>query len=182
MKFLLGGLYIGFGFFIDFFQFMLAQAFVALGAGLQAITPVGGGLAGTGAGCAVGWSLATDILTGITGCIQGGIIGAAGGVVASIFGTGIGIALAYIISVCITLSFGTMLVTLLWFSGMRYPGSTLGVYIAEIFPLVNIAPGWGIYAARCVYKHYTKESVRQVTNKIAPHNNTFPPKEYGAAA
>ena len=135
--------------------------FVIAGAaidGLQAAlyawcVAMAGTIIGAGVGCAVGAKIA-----GSTGCAIGAtVVGILGTFANPALGPVAGPLLGYVLSVCITFSFGVLLVTLMWLSGAFYPGATLLVFLGEVIPFFNCSPGWGIYAWRCVSNYYAEE-------------------------
>jgi hypothetical protein len=145
-----GIFFIGFALLIDGLQAMVAWMFVSLGAGLQAVTPVGGAIGGAIAGCAAG--------TGVSGCIQGGLAGGALGAAASALGIPLGVGLAFVSSVCIGITMGGGLIILLSIFGMYYPGYMWPTFIGEAMPGLDVIPGWTFLAIMCVLKKNAEEN------------------------
>ncbi len=137
--------FVAFGVTIDGLQSAFAVWLVALG----------GTIGGAAAGCAAG-----QYVAGKVGCAVGaaafGFLGTF--LNATPAGPALGAALAYIVSVCLTLGGGMLLVTLLAFSSRGQFWSTcfwrtLAVFGAELFPFLNFGiPGWTAYAWYCTAK------------------------------
>src|SRR4051812_10128904 len=105
--------FIFFGLFIDGLQAALAFGFLAMGSALTAATPGGGALLG----CGIGWASSSNAASGAVNCG----IGAVAGAIASPMGMPLGIGLGMAADICISLSFGVMLILALSFFGMFYP-------------------------------------------------------------
>ncbi len=165
-------LLIVFALFIDGLQAMLSLAFLAL----QAVTPIGGGVAGIGAGFAWCWNSSEGIWALFTTAqcmLAGGIVGAG----ASFFA----IPLAAVIDFGISLTFGGALIFFLAWSGMFYPGSVLAAFGAEAVPGVNILPGWTLLVVRCMYKKRAEEGRGGLSSALAGVSlGSVPGKEAGA--
>lgn len=135
---------------IDAFEFFLVWAMTALGSTAL----------GAAGGCAVGYQYA-----GKLGCAVVGTLGGFLGIAAQGTGVGavIGFMLGYIMSICITLSFGVMLVTILIFLGRaRFRMALTGyVFLSKMVPLVATAPSWTYYAWKCTAKPVEEEGAPQ---------------------
>jgi len=111
-----------------------------------AMTAFGATVGGAAAGCAAGAAVA-----GKVGCTVGSVLGGIIGVLAQGTGSGeaIGFMLGYILDVCMTFSFGVMLVVFLVLSGNIKWGQTGLVFIGKLIPVLGLFPGWAVYAWRC---------------------------------
>jgi len=123
---------------VDALEFALVWAMTALGATA----------AGAVGGCAAGYQVAGEV-----GCKVGAALGGLVGFLAQSTGGGaaVGFMLGYIMSVCISLSAGAMLVMLLIFinKGLKRPALTGYVFLSKMLPLIGTAPSWTYYAWKC---------------------------------
>lgn len=120
---------------------------------MQFVTPIGGGIAGALAAGQYCWSISSGIFSGAyswASCaLTGGVVGAG----VSAFAIPIGVA----VDVAITITFGGVLVMVLAWMGMFYPGTVLGVFFGESIPIINILPGWTLMTWRCLHKKNQEE-------------------------
>ncbi len=134
------------GFIIDTLQ-------AGISAAIAAVAANAGTVGGAALGCAAG-----AIVAGATGCAVGGaIFGFFGSSLNLVSGPAlipIGIMFALVITFAISLSFGTMLVVLLVFMGMFYPGQVLTTYFADFIPVL---PGWTTLAVRAARRKNKEE-------------------------
>lgn len=132
--------------FIDLLQFVLFVVFLAF----QAITPVGGTVAGAAAGAVVCWNMSDGIISGVVNgalCAAGG--GAAGGIISAL-ATPIGM----VIDVAISSTFGVLLILLMWVTGRFYLMPVALGFAGEMMPGINgFAPFWSILVHRCIHMH-----------------------------
>ncbi len=76
--------------------------------------------------------------------------------------------LGAVIDVCLSFSFGSVLICLLGLSGMFYPITWFAGGIAEVIPFMDIFPGWTVMVARCIWKkHFEIKKVLSVAEGIA---------------
>ncbi len=131
---------------IDALEAILVMAMTALGS--TAAGAVGGAAAGAAACSGLGATAANAC--GAVGAALGGYVGfLAQGTGA---GEAIGFMLGYVMSICISLSFGVMLVTILIFM-RRFKGLYTGyVFLLKLIPVIGVAPGWFVYAWKCTTK------------------------------
>lgn len=71
--------------------------------------------------------------------------------------TGAGAAIGYALSVVFGIGGGAILLTLLAYGGMFYPGAILVTVMGESLPLLNALPGWTALAVRCSYRDWKKQ-------------------------
>jgi hypothetical protein len=147
---------------IDLFEIIIEFAMTALG------STAGGAAAGCAAGAAV---------AGKVGCTVGAALGGFLGLAAQGTGVGevLGFLMGYILTVCITLSFGTMLITFLVLSGHGKWFPTMYVLGGKLLPFLGLAPGWLIYAWHCTGED--KAVRRAAETNVARIKNAFTPGE-----
>jgi hypothetical protein len=156
-----GMLIIGCGMFIDFLMIAFAWAFESIGAGLQAITPAGGGVAGAAIGAKICWNSSTGVISGLLAATKCGIAGFAAGGLASALGIPLGMALTAVSDVCISLTLGSAFIAILFITGY-FKGNTAmiwGVYIGKTIPFLDVVPGYTALAIRCVLKNNKAQRV-----------------------
>jgi hypothetical protein len=151
-----GMIVIALGMFIDALQAAFAWMFVSIGAGLQALTPVGGAIGGAAAGASYCYYATTGVTSALVAGAKCGVGGAIVGAAASTFGIPLGTALAFASDVCISLTMGAGFILLLCFMKMYYP-MTMGVtYVIEAIPGLDVIPAWTFLAIRCVMLKYAE--------------------------
>lgn len=134
---------------MDVLQFLFFVALLAL----QAMTPVGGGLAGAATGAAVCWKLSNGVWEGITNAASCALAGGVGGAAISALATPIGIA----IDMAISSTFGVLLIALLWVSGRLYLIPAIFGFVGEMTPGLNaFVPAWSLLVHRCI-RQYEEE-------------------------
>lgn len=137
---------IGFAVLLDFLQGAFAMFFVVL----QAVTPVGGGLAAAGF-C---YAASSNVVSGAYNALACAVVGAG----VSAYAVPIGGA----IDVVLSITFGVALIAVLAFSGMFYPGVVIGSFMGETIPLLNaVFPGWTLMAIQCARKKAAEEKAAQ---------------------
>lgn len=145
---------------IDILQFLFFVALLAF----QAMTPIGGGVAGAAAGAYLCWNMSSGVWEGVvnaTTCALGG--GAAASII-SAFATPIGMA----IDVALTATFGVVLLCLMFVSGRFYFMTVVIGFAAEMMPGVNgFAPAWSIMVHRCI-SQYNQEQKQSAAASPAP--------------
>lgn len=142
---------IAFALFIDGMQ-------AALSAALAVVAALPGTIAGGAAGCIVG-----NYVLGNLGCA---ILGAVGGFLGSLLDAAavitepVGIIMGFVVTICISATFGAALIGLLIFSGMFKLGNMKYVYgasIAELLPGLSILPSWTAMTVLCVLQKSKEE-------------------------
>lgn len=127
---------------IDFLQFMFFIVFFAL----QAITPVGGGVAGGAAAAYFCWNASTGVLSGLIAagkCAVGGVV--VGGVLSAFAGP-IGMVIDFTLSVAL----GGALLLGLAYAGMFYFDIVLVGSLGELLPIFNFLPFWSNMVHRSI--------------------------------
>lgn len=144
-----GAALIMFALFIDGIQ-------AALSASLAVIAAFPGTLGGGTLGC-----LAGNYIAGNIGCF---VLGLAGGLfgtaldAAAILTEPVGIALGFVLSICISCTFGFALVLLLGLNGMFYPKYLLPGAITEIIPGFSVLPTWFALTLACLAEKKKQEA------------------------
>lgn len=131
-----------FALFIDATQILVAWMFIAIGTGLQLITPAGGAAGGAAVGVYLCWNTSAGVVSGVIAAVKCGVSGAIAGAVISALGVPIGTGFGFLIDVCISLTMGGGLILALIMSGMFYPKYVWGGAIVEFLPGFDIIPGW----------------------------------------
>lgn len=135
---------------IDTLQFLFFVVFLAF----QAMTPIGGGIAGGATGAVVCWKFSNGVWEGITNAATCAAGGAVGGAALSALAAPIGMA----IDVAISSTFGVLLIALLWTSGRLHLMPVVFGFVAEMTPGINaFVPGWSLLVHRCIQQHKLKE-------------------------
>jgi len=131
------------------------------------LVALGGTIGGAAAGCAAGQYVAGKI-----GCAVGAAaLGFLGTFLnATPAGPIVGAVIAYVVSVCLALGGGVLMLTLIAYSArgnfwkIFWSWRTLAVFVAELFPFLNFGvPGWAAYAWYCTAK--IKEAEEQEEEK-----------------
>lgn len=153
---------------IDGLQALMSFAFLAMGSAMTAATPIGGAIIG----CTIGAATATGVVATATNCVKGALIGA----VASPAGAPLGIAIGMGVNICISLTFGVMLVLALAYCGMFYPGKLAGGMFFEIIPGLDAIPGWTTMTITCVLQKMKEDGALEgtafgaLTKMLSPQN------------
>ncbi len=140
---------------IDGLQALMTFAFFAMGSALTAVTPWGGAVIG----CTIGATTSTGVLATAANCVKGALIGA----IASPIGAPLGIAIGMGVNVCISFTFGTMLILLLSYCGMFYPGKLLSGIFFEVIPGLDTIPGWTAMTITCVLQKMKEDGALEGT-------------------
>jgi hypothetical protein len=125
------------------FALFIDGAQAALSAGLFVISAFPGTFGGGALGCAGGAAVAGDI-----GCAIGGFLLGVFGSIPLINGAlavvtvPVGVMLGFAVSICLAVTLGAGLITLLIFNGMFYPKYLLPGGISEFIPGVSLIPAW----------------------------------------
>ena len=131
-----------FAFLIDAAQIVAGWMFLAIGTGLQLITPAGGAVGGAAAGAYLCWDTTPGVIAGIITSAKCAVAGAGIGAVASAFGVPIGEGLSFIVDICLSLTLGSGLIMALIMCGMFYPKYVWSGSIVEYLPFFDMIPGW----------------------------------------
>jgi hypothetical protein len=145
--------------FIDGMMIAFAWTFETMGAGLQAITPVGGGVAGAAIGAKICWNSSTGVISGIFAAGKCAAAGFAAGGLLSALGIPLGMALTVISDICISLTFGAGFIVLLILTGYFQDNALMiwATYIGKTIPFLDVVPGFTVLAFRCVLKKTSTE-------------------------
>jgi len=127
---------------IDALQVVMAWVFLGFGSALQAITPVGGFIAGAAAGAAACWSSSGTVIQGIVNAAACTAPGAVFGAAISASGAPLGIGIGMAVDMCIGITMGSGLILALIMCGMFHPKYIWGGSIIKIIPGINVIPGW----------------------------------------
>lgn len=84
------------------------------------------------------------------------------GTAASVGSPLVGALLGDVVDIALSFGFGTLLITLLGYSGMFYPGAILGTSIVEV--VLPFLPAWTLLALRSTYNKYKVEKTTQTSN------------------
>jgi|GEM_PF-2113294 len=165
--------------FIDGLQALVSVAFFTLGSALQALTPVGGAIAGAVVGAGVCWDQAGGIISGITEAAKCSVAGGVFGAAASAIGAPLGVALGIMVNICISLTLGLGFLVLLVFLGLLRPGPSLGVLFGEMIPGFSNLPLWTAFTLKQIMNEAAQDIATKLLNTFAPviqslHNiNTY---------
>jgi hypothetical protein len=160
--------------FIDAMQFLLALGFSAAMAipgtiGGATLGGVGGQFLCSGFGSAVE-NICSTIGAGVFG-----LIGSApfiNGPIAAVTEP-IGIALGFAISVCLSFTFGSMLVFFLFLFGLLDKKAAMFTYIGEALPGFGMLPAWSALVARCAYVSYKEAARGKVVGGLITTSQSF---------
>ena len=130
-----------FALFIDIAQILIGWMFVAIGAGLELITPVGGAAGGAAAGAYLCWNTTPGVIAGIIASTKCAVAGAIAGAALSAFGVPIGAGLGFIVDICISLTMGGALILALVMFDMFDFASVAAVFVGEAIPGLDMLPG-----------------------------------------
>jgi hypothetical protein len=146
-----------FALFIDGLQALMSVTFFSIGAALQGITPVGGGVAGVVAGATYCWNSTAGIWSALAAgakcAVGGGIAGAA----SSAAGVPLGIALGFVVNAAISLTFGVGLIMFMGMLGMWYPFTMGAALFGEVAPGFDMLPMWTGTVLWCAFKKLKEE-------------------------
>jgi len=160
--------------FIDLFQAGISFALLALGsvAG-TAGGAVGGALAGQALCNNIGLSWASSACAWVGG-LGGGAVGTLANPALAVVGVPLGIALGFVVSICLSMTFGLAFVLFpLIFMKMLYP-RYLWSGFGEVVPGLSNAPFWSTLVIMSIIRKYGEEkggvagAVAKVGSKTAP--------------
>ncbi len=143
--------------FIDFIQLALGWMAFAIGTGLQAITPVGGAVAGAAAGAYACFNTSGSVIQGIVDAAKCGVAGGILGAAASALGMPLGTGLGFVFDIIISLTLGSALIMFLAFNGMFYPKYIWSAGIFEMMPGFDVLPGWTLMVILCLIQKRGEE-------------------------
>lgn len=158
---------ITFAVFIDALQLALGWVAFAVGVGLQALTPYGGGIAGAAGGAYVCYNTAGGVIQGIADAAKCGFAGAVFGAAISAFGVPFGTMLGFMFDVCISLTLGSGLIFLLFVNGMFYPKYAWSGGIFELMPGFDVLPAWTLMVVLSLIKKRGEESTGGIVTTAA---------------
>lgn len=142
------------GAFIDALQFMLMIAFFAL----QFMTPVGGGGVGAITAGYACWELSDGVWEGLKSASECALAGTVVGAGASSFAIPLGMIVDFMISI----TFGGVLIVILWLNGMLRLSYVAAALLGESVPFISLLPGWtGFAYASARKKEKEMEEKRQ---------------------
>lgn len=156
--------------FLLIFAIMIDALQWFVSAALSVVMMFPGTTIGAATGCLVG---SKTIIGCKAGAFMLGIIGSipvVNGVVAT-FTEPVGIALGFVVSFCISASFGTLLVLGLMYCKMFYPKQFFFATGAEMIPGINLLPAWSALVVRAWLKKNAQEKADLLTKtamKVAP--------------
>lgn len=141
---------------IDLMQAGISAGFLLLGTMLGTTGgAVGGAIFGQNVCSWAGETVASWCMG--VGAAAGGFFGSAANVPLAAVGVPLGIGLGFAASVCISFTFGLLLIIFLWRSGMFYPSYVLTVFVGEAIPGIDIVPGWTLLVIRSIMTKSAKE-------------------------
>jgi hypothetical protein len=141
-----------FALLIDAAQIAVAWTFLAVGLGLQLVTPAGGAVGGAAAGAYLCWDTSAGVIAGIVASVKCGIAGATAGAIISAFGVPIGTAMGFIVDICVSLTLGVGLIMALIFCGVFDFKYVWGVFIVKCLPGFCMTPVWTLMVVKCIFK------------------------------
>jgi len=89
------------------------------------------------------------------------VIPVVGPVFTTFVGAPLGIAVGMVVSICISLSFGVLLILTLFYFKMFYPARVFGGMFFEIIPGLSAIPGWTAMTLLCVLKKMQEDGTLQ---------------------
>ncbi len=131
-----------FALFVDGLQAVLSFAFFTLGMALTAATPLGA----AAAGCGGAYAASSNAASGAINCAEGAVAGAG----LSFVGAPLGMVMGMASDVCVSLTFGLMLLLTLSLCGLFYPSKLFGGGLFEILPGLSVLPGWTLMTVLCI--------------------------------
>ena len=135
----------------------------AVSASLAVIAAFPGTIGGGIAGCFIGNSIAGD-----WGCTILGVVGGFFGTfldISAVVTEPIGIGLGFVVSICLSVTFGAGLIALLMFNGMAYWKIIFSGGMVELLPGFDILPSWTAMTVACVLQKNKEDKL--AAQKIA---------------
>lgn len=142
---------------VDGLQFVLGWMAFVIGLGLQALTPIGGGVAGAGAGAYFCWDSTLGVWTAALASAKCAVAGGALGAASSAFGVPFGTALGFGLEIVVSITMGGALILALVFNGMYYKTRIFGNVLIEMMPGVSIIPAWTFMVILCILRERAEE-------------------------
>ena len=143
---------------IDALQAIMAWIFLGFGSALQAITPVGGFIAGAATGATVCWNSSGTVVQGAVDAVKCAAAGGVFGAAISASGAPLGVGLGFAIDVAISITMGSGLILALFLFGMFDLKYVAAVFVGETIPGLDVVPGWTFLVIRCILKKNAEEA------------------------
>lgn len=145
--------------FIDLAGVGISWALLALGAGAQAITPVGSGFLGAFGAAYYCYNASSNLISGVTNAIQCGVAGGILGSVTGVIGVPLGIALGEAITVCLSAMGVALLIMPMLLMGMFYPKYLISP-LGKLVPVLNWLPFLSAFVIACIVQKRSEEKKR----------------------